>query len=125
MAQTPVVSLFKFHLICEPTLEELQGNIIRIEYTLDNRIDKLEQTQKAAQQPVGMEARCKVGKVEVEAMQLEKEQLLAQIEELQRENVSIVQRNQELQSENESLLQQNQELQQELINISQLLYIPV
>ena len=52
-------------------------------------------------------------------MQLEKEQLLAQIEELQRENVSIVQRNFELQRENESLLQQNQELQSELNNLSQ------
>ena len=83
-------------------LEELQGNITHIEYALDNRIYKLEQTQFAAQEPVGMEARCYYGKVEVDAMQQENDQLKAQIEQLLREN--------------ESLKQQNQELQQELSN---------
>ena len=43
-------------------LEELQGNIRHIEYALDNCIDKLEQAQQPAQQPVGMEALATVGK---------------------------------------------------------------
>ena len=85
-------------------LEELQGNITHIEYALDNRIYKLEQTQFAAQEPVGMEARCYYGKVEVDAMQQENDQLKAQVEQLLREN--------------ESLKQQNQELQQQLSNLA-------
>ena len=114
--ESRILSILKTML--EDKLQELQDNSRHIESALDNRIDKLEQTQFAAptQQGDGGTGNC--GQVEVEAMQQEKEQLLAQIEELQRENVSIVQRNQELQSENESLLQQNQELQQELINLS-------
>ena len=43
-------------------LEELQGNIRHIEYALDNHIEKLEQTQKQPQEPVGMEALATVGK---------------------------------------------------------------
>ena len=46
----------------EDKLEELQGNIRHIEYALDNRIYKLEQTQFAAPMPVGMEALATVGK---------------------------------------------------------------
>ncbi len=46
----------------EDLLEELQGNIRHIEFALDNRIYKLEQAQKAAQEPVGMEALATVGK---------------------------------------------------------------
>jgi len=46
----------------EAKLEELQGNIRHIEFTIDSRIDKLEQTQEAAQQPVGTEALATVGK---------------------------------------------------------------
>ena len=87
----------------EDKLEELQGNIHNIELSLDSRIEKLEQAQQPVQEPVGMEARCYCGKVEVETMdQQEREQLQAQIEQLQ--------------SENESLKQQNQELQRELSN---------
>ena len=79
-------------------LEELQGNITHIEYALDNRIYKLEQTQFAAQEPVGMEARCYYGKVEV-VLQQENDQLKAQVEQLLRENESLKQQNQELQQE--------------------------
>ena len=43
-------------------LEELQGNITRIELYLDKSREKLEQTQFAAQQPVGMEALATMGK---------------------------------------------------------------
>ena len=85
----------------EDKLEELQGNIHNIELSLDSRIEKLEQLQQPVQEPVGMEARCYYGKVEVE-MQQENDQLKAQVEQLQ--------------SENESLKQQNQELQRELSN---------
>ena len=46
----------------EDLLEELQGNIRHIELALDSRIDKLEQLQQPAQQPVGMEALATVGK---------------------------------------------------------------
>lgn len=87
----------------EDKLQELQGNITHIESALDSRIDKLEQSQLPAQQPVCMEALASPRKVEVEAMQQEREQLLAQISALQ--------------FENESLKQQNQELQQELSNV--------
>ena len=82
-------------------LEELQGNITSIEYALDNRLEKLEQAQQPVQEPVGMEARCYCGKVEIE-MQQENDQLKAQVEQLLREN--------------EALKQQNQQLQQELSN---------
>ncbi|MBD2770975.1 hypothetical protein [Iningainema tapete] len=101
-------------------LEELQNNIRNIESTEDNRIEKLELSHPAA--PLiasGDGGTVRIVQVEVEAMQMEKEQLRDRIEELQRENVSIVQRNFELQRENESLLQQNQVLQEELNNLSQ------
>ena len=93
----------------EDLLEELQGNIHNIELSLDSRIEKLEQAQQPVQEPVGMEARCYYGKVEVE-MQQSNDQLKAQIEELIREN--------------ESLKQQNQELQQELSNAAATPLIP-
>ena len=87
----------------EDKLEELQGNIRHIEFALDSRIEKLEQAQQPVQEPVGMEARCYYGKVEVE-MQQSNDQLKAQVEELIREN--------------EALKQQNQELQQQLSNLA-------
>lgn len=43
-------------------LEELQGNIRNIEFVLDERIEKLELSQKPEQEPVGMEALAVLGK---------------------------------------------------------------
>jgi len=82
----------------ETKLEELQGNITRIESDINNRIEKLSQVQS----PVGLEALASEEKVEVD-MQQEQGQLQAMVEELQ--------------TENEALKQQNQELQQQLSNV--------